>query len=108
VSAYDPDWSPDGRRLVIELQRTRPFDTDIAVVRANGTEFRRLTHGRRYDDGAPSFSPDGHTIAFTRVANVLPVRLVESNLSGKRVRGITSSPNSEFIVDLDWQPLPHD
>jgi Tol biopolymer transport system component len=59
-------WSPDGRRLAFTGQRGRvgDFDRDIYVMRADGSERRRLT-----SDGIsfhPVWSPNGQRIYFAR------------------------------------------
>jgi Tol biopolymer transport system component len=65
-SAKRGDWSPDGRRLVIDgRDRETDFDFDIFVVGANGTGLRKVTRGPERDTQA-TWSPDGRSIAFTR------------------------------------------
>lgn len=65
-SAKRGDWSPDGRRLVID---GRDYDTlddfDIFLINANGSGLRKLTSGPERDTQA-TWSPDGRLVAFTR------------------------------------------
>jgi Tol biopolymer transport system component len=61
--AGDPTWSPDGRRIAFVSPVAGPRDTDIFVMRADGTRLRRVV-GTRLDDLAPDWSPDGSRIAF--------------------------------------------
>ena len=56
-----PSWSPDGKRLVFSCSEGGL--TDLCVVDADGTNFRRLTNDK-YGDLQPSWAPDGHSIAF--------------------------------------------
>ena len=57
-----PSWSPDGQQLAFT-----GYDgglSDLFVVRADGSDLRRLTRDK-YADLQPAWSPDGKTIAFT-------------------------------------------
>jgi Tol biopolymer transport system component len=62
VSAQNPDWSPDGNRIVFELERKA--SAGIALMSANGTGVRVLTPTGF--QGQPSFSPDGRSIVYER------------------------------------------
>ena len=55
LGAYNPDWSPDGRMLVAELETSS--GAAINLMAADGTGVRNLTP--RGFQGQPSFSPDG-------------------------------------------------
>ena len=64
-----PDWSPDGQWITYgAMDPSLPFfSTSIWVIRADGTDARRVTSGGF--DLEPVFSPDGTRIAFTRITN---------------------------------------
>ena len=56
-----PRWSPDGTQLVF-TGFNNGF-TDLYIINRDGTGLRRLTNDK-YADLHPSWSPNGHTIAF--------------------------------------------
>ncbi len=61
--ATDPAWSPTGEYIAYVTR-----ETDICIIRPDGTGARQLTGGQ----GAnmrPSFSPDGRMIAFSSTRN---------------------------------------
>jgi len=62
----EPTWSSDGKSIVFASDRDDPqrLTRSLYVVRPDGSGLRRLTKG--FDDGAPTFSPDGTEVAFVR------------------------------------------
>jgi TolB protein len=65
----DPDWAPDGTRLLVQSWYTDATGyavSHVAVVGLDGT-VQRLTPDGKY--GAPKWSPDGSSIAFIRPAS---------------------------------------
>jgi Tol biopolymer transport system component/ankyrin repeat protein len=64
---FDPAWSPDRRQIAFAaLDDLEAAQSDLFVMRADGSGRRRLTHfssGTRA--GEPTWSPDGRQIVFT-------------------------------------------
>lgn len=70
----DPDWSPDGSKIVFTSHPVLPFcptpgacnlfpDSEIYVVNADGTGLKQLTHNS-LEERAPAWSPDGSRILY--------------------------------------------
>ena len=86
-SGADPDWSPDGKRIV--------FDTPkgIVLVDRNGSHLRQLT--THAGDGEPDWSPTGSYVVFSRAADLWIMRADGSHQAGLIAKGREPS----------WQPL---
>jgi Tol biopolymer transport system component len=56
-----PDWSPDGSRIIVQSYRTGNFH--LWSIAADGSGFTQHTDGH-WDDREPRWSPDGKTVAF--------------------------------------------
>lgn len=68
LAMYEPSLSPDGDWIAFVSpgeESASPLDTDVYVVRRDGTGLRQLTSSPEGDSG-PTWSPDGSTIAFAR------------------------------------------
>ncbi len=70
--SIDPDWSPDGTRIVYCESRfvnARRAENRVMVVNADGTGRRVLTAYGGADEINPKWMPDGTTIVFERRKN---------------------------------------
>ena len=56
-------WSPDGTRIVFHYDSAGQFTREVYVMRADGSDVKRLTYNAS-EDSAATFSPDGAKIAF--------------------------------------------
>jgi Tol biopolymer transport system component len=105
--SYDPDWSPDGSRLVFAAPANQLGIDQIFTVRADGTRLRRLTDPEGLGGTSPVWSPDGRYIAFIRNSDLYVMR---SNGRGQRrivdVGYNSATPNAPFTVlsHPAWQP----
>lgn len=106
-----PAWSPDGTHIAYAAQTgTLEEDqrlTEIYVMRADGTEKRRLTSNDALD-GSPSWSPDGEWIAFTRItepgAATARSGIVVMDAGGGNEVQITRSALPSVDASPAWSP----
>ena len=63
---YQPDWSPDGRWLLLRVDGNGPDDPrgGVHVVSADGSRVRNLSGRMRIQGGSGDWSPDGMRIVF--------------------------------------------
>jgi TolB protein len=65
---FDPDWSPDGTRLVFVSKRTG--QPHVYLMDADGSDVRRLT-GHRSGGLSPRWSRGGQQIVFSRAGSLV-------------------------------------
>ena len=94
VFDFDPQFSPDGRRLVFASRRSGDA-VEIWSASADGSSPQQLTHGPGTRQGSPTWSPDGRRIAFQalRENGHWDVWLMESD--GGMPRQLTLDPGDE-------------
>jgi Tol biopolymer transport system component len=90
-----PDWSPDGRTIVLNLH------SRIALMRADGSRLRRLA----VTGSEPAFSPDGKQIVFVRGDDVF--KMTSAGRRVKRLRSYVGDGAWGYAIGApDWQPRP--
>lgn len=88
---YNPSWSPDGSKIVFEL------DDAVCAIGENGKGFMKLTES--YEDAgrlSPKWSPNGRKILFKRGNDIFIM-----NANGSNIRNITNTPN-EDKTSISW------
>ncbi len=104
-----PKWSPDGQWIAFDRSLQLPddpgFSTAIWVMRADGSQKRRITFGGF--DIEPVFSPDGRQIAFGRITGVNGDGVQQEGLyvmdrDGSHLREI--APATLGVAHPDWSP----
>jgi TolB protein len=85
LAGSDIGWSPNGRRFVYANRA-------IWIANIDGTRRRRLTRGSDYDS-APTWSPNGKYIAFTRSKGADQIEIMRADGRGLHAIGRGSNPS---------------
>src|SRR3984893_16616738 len=104
ISAIDiqPEWSPDGSKIVFTSNRDGLFNTEIYVMNANGSGVTRLTFNPAIDD-SPDWSPDGMKIVFaSNRTGLLDFEIWVENANGANPVRLTNGPRAS--VRPSWSP----
>jgi Tol biopolymer transport system component len=100
--ALSPDWSPDGSKIVFELD-TRNVCL-IELMNADGTDMVNLTRQPRVCEDQPSFTPDGDQIVFERDDPATHVDGIwEMDLSGRH-RHLITPGSGNGVTDPNVSP----
>ena len=94
----EPDWSPNGARIVFRSERDG--NAEIYVMNANGSGVVRLTNNPA-TDMQPVWSPDGTRIAFVSSRAGAP-EIYVMNADGQNVVRLTT--NTWIDGDPSWSP----
>lgn len=96
--AFHPSWSPDGDRLVFDVQLEG--DSDVFAVNADGSNLAKLTTAAGWDY-LPAWSPDGSRIAYVHTSgNNDDIWLM--NADGSNPVRLTTEPG--FDLNPTWSP----
>ena len=101
--AFDPDYSPDGSKIVYSALPEGGSTQEIYVHGGSGTSPARLTNNTD-DDADPVWSPDGTKIAF-RSNREGDSAIYTMNADGSNQTRITNDP--DYQEEPSWQPLPY-
>jgi TolB protein len=102
-----PKWSADGTKIAFERVRREgppfyyPLDVDIQTMNFDGSGVMRLTD-EAFWDRAPSWSPDGTKLIFSRTRNG-DDDLYTISADGTGTTQITNGPGHD--LDPVWSPL---
>jgi Tol biopolymer transport system component len=105
LDAGNPDWAPNGQRIVFNSFYEGQSESELYTIRPNGTGMHRLRkehkHNYSFD---PVWSPDGGRIAFVHASRTTPPHIWSIGSDGKNVREETHGN----LADLspDWGTAP--
>ena len=97
-------WHPSGERIAFSRQTRADHGSivdDLFVVGADGSDARRLTHGRR--TSAPTYGPDGERLAFVATDDGTANVHVRDRSTGETTR-VTDYGGDVQITGLQWHP----
>jgi Tol biopolymer transport system component len=100
TAGFDPEWSPDGRKLIYGTNRCG-FECLYTIGR-DRRGMRRLGGGSGISGGEPAFSPDGSQVAFTAG---IPDRIVVMRSNGRTRQTVFQAADDYAAGEPDWQPL---
>jgi Tol biopolymer transport system component len=110
TSGVSPDWSPDGRRLLlVRPLASLAFDAPIGrmfVVAAHGAGLRRI--GPAADASEPKWSPRGNWIAYEALEAGVFAKKLGTSAPAREVALTQISGESGSVASFDpaWRPLP--
>jgi len=112
LPAFNPEndyphaiWSPDGERIAFafpgDARSENPFDSEIFVMNADGSEQKNLTNSPDADDRRPFWSPDGARIAFMSDRDDAEYEIYVMNADGSGTLRLTNRPGFD-----GWDSAP--
>jgi Tol biopolymer transport system component len=106
VQSSNPDWSPDGRRLVFDVEHAHgPAFCSVELANADGSGVRDLTGKRNGCEYQPAFMPNGRRIVFVHHDVKTKVESIWSmNLRGGDRRPITPRRRGAGVTDPNVSP----
>jgi Tol biopolymer transport system component len=100
LSIANPDWSPDGRSIVVEISTSK--SAGVNLMTAAGTVIRNLTP--KGFQGQPSFSPDGKFIVYERDIGESNNGVWLMRVDGSGNHRLTRSPFGCCDTDPNFSP----
>jgi Tol biopolymer transport system component len=103
-SAFWENWSADGKQLVFSRFPAPDFFGQLWVMNADGSNQHPLLNDPGFDDEAPSFSPDGSHVIFSRCGPLdgeFPCAIYRVSVDGTCLESVTRV----HIERSDFEPV---
>jgi TolB protein len=98
----DPDWSPDGSKIVFERDyQGYDFQATVVIMNADGSNVNSLFPGND-----PAWSPDGTKIVYTGLTNNA-IYIINPDGTGQTLVANLTGEKGTFEFVPAWQPLPN-
>ena len=97
LNAGNPDWSPDGTRIVFNSSFEGQGKVELYTVRPDGGGLRRLRQERKSYSFDPVWAPNGKRIAFVHGGQTPHIWTVRAD--GKKMRKVTHGRLPDFAPD---------
>jgi TolB protein len=98
-----PDFSPDGRRILLISDFEAASSYGVYAMRADGRKLESLTSpGDRAEENAAAYSPDGRRVVFERFRRRQALHVMDAD--GDRTRRIAGLGGFSTGAS-DWQPI---
>jgi len=89
LNAGNPDYSPDGRRIVFNSAWEGQTHSSLYTISPEGTSMRRLNHPRSRYTFAPKFSPSGNQIVYVVAGRHTTIHLARRTIGGAVRKRVT-------------------
>lgn len=102
VDDLDPEWSPDGERIVFLSDRAGSYD--LYVMNADGSDLQRLTKTPERCEANPTWAPGGRSIVFDTYCLLTSEQsdLYSVSVEGGPVTNLTRNAGDDF--GARWSP----
>jgi tricorn protease-like protein len=101
LDAGNPDWAPNGKRIVFNSFYEGQSESELYTIRPDGTGMRRIRrepkHNYAFD---PVWSPDGGRIAFVHASKRTPPHIWSIGADGSKLRQETHG--NQVDLSPDW------
>jgi len=89
LNAGNPDYSPDGRRIVFNSAWEGQTHSSLYTINPDGTGMRRLNHPRAHYTFGPKYSPSGNQIVYMVAGRHTTFHLARRTVGGEVRKRIT-------------------